>query len=334
MALKSACVETSVAVVGAGAIGGWIASRLLRSGLRTTMLARGATLAALVSEGLVCAEAGAIHRHAVHASSEPSELGRHNWVVLAVKGQDVQAALPSAMTLLAPGGRLIAMLNGVPWWFTSGLPSWQLGPLQALDPDGCLACLAPHTSVIGAVIHASVQSPAPGQVRHVMGDGLLLGDAAEPGSAKEAEAVALFQRAGLSAAPSAHIRQDLWYKLWGNATTNPISALTRATTDQLLDDPEVLALSNRAMAELARIGEGLGCKVPHTAEERHAITRRLGAFKTSMLQDVEHGRRLELQALLGAPRELARGLGIATPALDGLHGLARLLDQSLQRARR
>jgi len=308
-----------VAVLGCGAIGGWLAARLARSGVAVSVLARGATLAALRRDGLRLQEAGRDWQGAVPASDDPLELGPHDLVVVAVKGQHLKQAGPQAAALLAPGGKVLSAMNGVPWWFFPDRA------VQAVDPGGTLHALLPAERVLGSVIHASCQSPAPGRIVHVMGQGWLIGDAAAPGSAIERDCVALLQAAGFDARAEPGIRAALWYKLWGNATTNPISALCAATTDRILDDPLVCAMTDAAMRELAAIGERIGCPVPHTPAERHAITRRLGAFKTSMLQDQQAGRPLELDALLGAPREIAASVGVATPTLDALHGLTRLM---------
>jgi 2-dehydropantoate 2-reductase len=308
-----------VAVVGCGAIGGWLAARLARAGVPVSVLARAQTLAALRRDGLRLDEAGETWQGQLPSSDDPAELGQHELVVLAVKGQQLGSAAPAAAALLAPGGKVLSAMNGVPWWFFADRT------LQAVDPGGAVRALLPADRVLGSVVHASCQSPAPAQIRHVMGQGWLIGDAAEPGSAAERDVVALLQGAGFEAKADAAIRASVWYKLWGNATTNPISALTGATTDRILDDPLVCAMTDAAMHELAAIGARIGCPVPHGPAERHAITRKLGAFKTSMLQDQEAGRPLELDALLGAPREIGVSVGVATPMLDALHGLLRLM---------
>ncbi len=311
-----------VAVLGVGAIGGWLAARLAQAGVSVSLLARGATLEVLCRDGLSLHEADRHWQGHLPASSDPAELGEHDVVVIAVKGHHLPSAAAQAAALLAPGGKVLSAMNGLPWWL------FPERALQAVDPGGAVRALLPAARVIGSVVHASCQTTSPGVVRHVMGQGWLIGDAAEPGSSFEQQLVALLNSAGFEAQAVPDIRAALWYKLWGNATTNPISALTGATTDRLLDDPLVLQTSNAAMHELAAIANALGHPIPHRPEDRHAITRKLGAFKTSMLQDREAGRPLELDALLGAPREIARQLGIATPMLDALHGLARLSEQA------
>jgi len=308
-----------VAVVGCGAIGGWLAARLSLAGVKVNVLARGATLAALRRDGLRLEEAGQHHVVQLQASDDPAHLGQHDLVVLAVKGQQLAQAAPSAAALLSPTGKVLTAMNGVPWWFFADRP------VQAVDPGGVVHALLPAARVLGSVVHASCQAPEPALIRHVMGQGLLVGDAAQPGSGFETEVVALLRSAGFEAKAEADIRAATWYKLWGNATTNPISALCGATTDRILDDALVCALTDSAMHELAAVGARVGCPIVNTPADRHAITRKLGAFKTSMLQDWEAGRSLELDALLGAPREIGLAVGVATPVLDGLHGLARLM---------
>lgn len=307
-----------VAVVGCGAIGGWLAARLALSGVAVSVLARGASLQRLQTEGLLLEEGGRRERVRPAVSDDPASLGRHELVVLAVKGQQLPGAAPLAAALLAPGGKVLTAMNGVPWWFFADRA------LQAVDPGGAVRALIPPQQVLGAVVHASCQAPQPAHIRHVMGQGWLIGDATQPGSAAEAEAVALLRGAGFEAKAEPDIRAAIWYKLWGNATTNPISALCGVTTDRILDDPLVCATTDACMHELAAVGQRIGCPIPHSPADRHAITRKLGAFKTSMLQDREAGRPLELDALLGAPREIARQVGVPTPMLDALHGLTRL----------
>jgi 2-dehydropantoate 2-reductase len=324
--VKLACILKGllmrVAVVGCGAIGGWLAARLALAGAQVSVLARGATLAALKERGLRLTEGGQSWRLPVQVSQEPAQLGPHELVVLAVKGHQLADAAPLAAALLAPGGKVLSAMNGVPWWFFADRA------VQAVDPGGAVRALLPPERVLGSVVHASCQSSTPGEILHVMGQGWLVGDAQEPGSPLEGDVVALLTGAGFEARSDPDIRASLWYKLWGNATTNPISALTGATTDKILDDPLTCSLMDAAMHELSSVGTRLGYRSVHTPADRHAITRKLGAFKTSMLQDREAGKPLELEALLGAPREIAQALSVATPMLDALHGLARLMVQS------
>jgi 2-dehydropantoate 2-reductase len=182
--------------------------------------------------------------------------------------------------------------------------------------------------VLGCVVHAACRVSAPGQVRHVMGDGLIVGEPAGGGSARSAQVAALLQRAGFSVTLSPRIQRDIWFKLWGNMTMNPVSALTGATCDRILDDELVRGFCSSAMREAQLLGKRFGCEIDQTPEERHAVTRKLGAFKTSMLQDVEAHRAIESDALIGAVHEIGRRLNVATPNIDALYGLLRLMAAS------
>ena len=184
--------------------------------------------------------------------------------------------------------------------------------------------------MIGCVVHASCSRAAPNRIAVKHADKLIIGEPAggEP-SERAARLFAVLDGAGLHPDLTGNIRRAIWYKLWGNATINPLSALTRATCDRILADPECRAWMLEGMAELAAIGAAIGCPISESGEDRMAVTARLGAFKTSMLQDVEAGRPIELEALLGAPREIARRVGIATPALDRLYGVTKLMAESL-----
>ena len=187
-----------------------------------------------------------------------------------------------------------------------------------------IAAAIPARQIVGCVVHASCSTPEPGLVRHAMGTGLIVGEPAGGRSARAERLVTELARAGFNATLSERIQQDYWYKLWGNMTINPVSALTGATADRILDDPLVRGFCSAAMGEAAAIGARIGCAVTQSAEERHAVTRELGAFKTSMLQDVEGGKSMEIDVLLTAVREIGEKVGVATPNIDALLGLARL----------
>jgi 2-dehydropantoate 2-reductase len=314
-----------IGIIGAGAIGGWLGARLSRAGEAVSVLARGATLDAIRAGGLVLREAGEESRSTVAASDDGATLGVQDMVVIAVKAPSLAAAAEAAAPMIGPDTSIVPMLNGVPWWFMTGAGG---GSLASIDPDGRISRALPFGQVIGSVVHASSASPAPGLVVHGFGNGLILGEPLGGVSDRAARAAALFAGAGLEAMVSADIRRDIWYKLWGNMTMNPVSALTGATSDRILDDPLAEAFILRVMEEAARIGAAVGCPIEASGKDRMDVTRRLGAFKTSMLQDVEAGRPLELDALLAAPREIGRGLGIDTPWMDALLGLTRLFAGS------
>jgi len=323
-----------ICIVGAGAIGGWFAGHLgqhLGAEVELSALARGATLAALRQHGGLRMDliSGERIQVPLRASDKPEDLGQPDLIVLAVKGPALASVAPAVKALLGPQTRVLVAMNGVPWWFFQGLPGEAEGlRLESVDPGGVVAGLIPADRVIGCVVHASCATPEPGLVKHVMGMGLILGDPAGGQPAHISELAALLGRAGFNATVSERIQRDIWFKLWGNMTMNPISALTGATCDRILDDELVRGFVTNVMLEAAAIGARIGCAVEQTPEQRHAVTRKLGAFKTSMLQDVEAGRPLELDALVGAVSEIGRHLQLPTPFTDGMLGLTRLMAQT------
>jgi 2-dehydropantoate 2-reductase len=216
-------------------------------------------------------------------------------------------------------------MNGIPWWFFHGMPGELSGTcLRSVDPAETIAAAIPPSRVLGCVVHVACTTSAPGCSVHSTGNSLIFGDPSSETSPRLAAAVAAFRSAGFDITVSSRIQKDIWYKLWGNMTMNPISALTGATTDRMLDEPLIKSFILRVMAEAAEIGARIGCPVDQSGEERTRVTRKLGGFKTSMLQDAEAGRALEIDALLSAPREIGRIAGVETPNLDALHGLVRL----------
>jgi 2-dehydropantoate 2-reductase len=316
-----------VCIVGAGAIGGFIGARLAAAGAcELSALARGQTLAHLQQHGWRLQQAdGALRQAPAQAAEQASSLGVQDLVVIAVKGPALPALAPTLAPLLGPQTLVMPAMNGVPWWFHQGLPGVDAAPLHSVDPGGHISAALPVAQVLGCVVHASTALAEPGFVVQRMGQGLIVGEALGGHSARAQAVVDLLAHAGFDTTHSAQVRRDVWYKLWGNLTMNPVSALTGATADLVLADPLVREFNSAAMREAAAIGALLGCPIEQSPEDRHAITAKLGAFKTSMLQDVEAGRPIELDALAGAVRELGQRLGVATPFIDALFGLTRLM---------
>jgi 2-dehydropantoate 2-reductase len=318
-----------VAVVGAGAIGGvaagWLAAL---PEVQLSVLARGATLAALRQEGLRLSDASGSRQIPVRCSDDPSELGRQDLVLVAVKAPALASVAPAVQSLLDEDGSALVAMNGVPWWFFQGLGGECDGlALQSVDPGGAIAAAIPTRQVIGCVVHMSCLSEAPGQVRHVNGRGLVIGTPGGGSDERLDRLAGLLGRGGFDVTVSPRIQRDIWFKLWGNMTMNPVSALTGATCDRILADPLVRAFASAVMLEAQAIGQRIGCGIDQSPEDRHAVTAKLGAFKTSMLQDVEAGRAIELDALVAAVREIGLQLGLATPHIDTLLGLTRLMAQ-------
>jgi 2-dehydropantoate 2-reductase len=314
-----------VCILGAGAIGGFIGSRLAAAGqCELSAVARGATLDALATHGWRLRQHDELISHAARASADPAELGVQDLVIVAVKAQAMPAVAASIAPLLGPDTMVLPAMNGVPWWFGAAVPALAGEPLRSVDPDGSIAAAIPLQHVIGCVVHASVAAPEPGLVQHRMGQGLIVGEATGGESARVQAVAALLAGAGFEVSQSADIRKDIWYKLWGNMTMNPVSAMTGATVDKVLADPLLRAFCSAAMEEAARLGALIGCAIAQSPEQRHQITAKLGRFKTSMQQDVEAGRPIELDAIVTVVHEMAGRLDLATPNIDALLGLTRL----------
>jgi len=317
-----------VGIVGAGAIGCWLGARLAAAGHDVAVFARGDTLAALREHGLQLTEDGETRAFPVQADDDASRLGHQDLVIVAVKAPAMQAIAPAVGAMTGEETIVLPAMNGVPWWFADGLGAAERGARSVVDPDGSIRGHIPSAAVVGCVVHASASLIAPGHARRNMSDVLLLGEPGGGSSERVGKLVATFEGAGLASRSSAAIRQDIWYKLWGNMTMNPVSAITGATADRIIDDPDVRALLMAIMVEAATVGGLIGCPIDEPGENRIAITRKLGAFRTSMLQDVDAGRPIELDALLGAPRAIAAALDVPTPNMNMLYGLTRVFAQT------
>ncbi len=318
-----------VCIVGAGAIGGLIGARLAAStDCEVSALARGETLAALNAEGWRLKQGDRLVTGKAHASSDARELGPQDLVVVAVKAPSMAPIAAQIGALLKPDTIVLPAMNGVPWWFSQGLPAVGEQPLQSVDPGGAIARAIPLRHVIGCVVHLSAATTEPGLVQHRNGMGLIVGEPDGSTSARLETLHALLAKAGFDVTSSDAIRHDIWYKLWGNMTMNPVSAITGATGDRMLDDPLVRGFCSAAMREAAAIGARIGCVIDQDPEARHAITRELGAFKTSMLVDVERGKPIELDAIVTAVHEIGRRTGVPTPNIDALLGLTRLFART------
>lgn len=321
-----------ICIYGAGAIGGWLGVALAQAGERLNVVARGATLQALQANGLqLVRQGGVATRVPVNAVDDPAALGPQDVVIVAVKAPALAAVAERIGPLLGPDTIVLTAMNGVPWWFLDGGFGGPLAGrrLSAVDPDGRIAAAIPGHHVIGGVVHASCALDGPGVVRHHFGSGLIIGEPSGEPTERVQRLADLLQRGGIDARVSPQIQKDVWYKLWGNMTVNPISALTGATTDRILADDLLRGFISAVMLEARTVGERIGVPIAEMPEDRHAVTRKLGAFKTSMLQDVEAGRPVELDALVSAVRELAEGVGLATPFTDALLGLARVKTREL-----
>jgi 2-dehydropantoate 2-reductase len=320
-----------ICIYGAGAIGGWIGVALAQAGERINVVARGATLDALQRNGLSLVRGDERLHVPVHAVASPTEFGPQDLVVVAVKAPALAGVAAQIAPLIGPDTIVLTAMNGVPWWFLEGGFGGTLAGsrLAAVDPDGAIAAAIPASHVIGGVVHASCSLDAPGVVRHHFGNRLIIGEPAGGASPRVTELAALLTRAGIECSVSPQVQKDIWFKLWGNMTVNPISALTGATTDKIMSDDLELGFISAVMLEAKEIGARIGISITDSPEDRHAVTRKLGAFKTSMLQDVEAHRAIELDALVSVVRELGQLTKVPTPFTDALLGLARLKGREL-----
>ena len=318
-----------ICIVGVGAIGGWMGVLLGQTaGVELSAIARGATLQTLQLNGLQLTDANGTRHVNVRAEADPARLGPQDLIIIAVKAPALEGVVGHITPLLGPNTLVMPAMNGVPWWFLQGrTDAWAGHALRSVDPHGDIARAVPPQHVIGCVVHASCAMLAPGHVKHHFGQGLIVG---EPHGATTPRLQALVTRltqAGFHTTLSTHIQKDIWFKLWGNMTVNPLSAMTGATTDLLLDDPLVREFMSSIMREAKAIGARLGIAIEQEPDDRHAVTRKLGAFKSSMLQDAEAGRAVELDALVGAVLELGELTGVATPFARALMGLSRVHSQ-------
>lgn len=308
------------AVVGAGGIGGFIAGMLARSGADTALVARGAHLEAIRSHGLsVRSEAGDFTLK-IPASSDLRELGEFDAVLLVVKAHQLLDLLPQLQPSIKAGATIVPMQNGLPFWYFA--ERW----LATVDPDGQLHKAIPRDQIVGSVIHASGSIPAPGTIEQSGGMNYILGDPDEQPSSRADEIAAQLTAAKLNAPVVTTIKRDVWRKLLGNASLNPVSALTRLTVGKMVGDPQTRALIARLMEETVRVAAATGVDVEISVEERINYASRLADVKTSMLQDVEAHRPLELDPIVGAVAELANEFAVRAPTINTVYVLTKALS--------
>jgi 2-dehydropantoate 2-reductase len=313
-----------IAIVGAGAVGGYLGTRLASAGVDVTAVARGATADALRRHGWQMDSGGERLAAAARVATDARDVGPCDIVIVAVKAPAMAAAAPAVQAMLGADTLVMTAMNGIPWWFAHDLPALAGAPLTSIDPGGRILAAIPARHAAGGVVHLSASCSAPGVVRHALGNRLIVGEASGAPTARLAHLVETLRAAGIDVEVSASIHRDIWFKLWGNMTMNPVSALTGATMDRILDDPLVNRYCLAVMAEAAAIGAAIGCPIADSGEARQAVTRKLGAVRTSMLQDVDAGRPLEIDALVASVREIGQRVGLPTPNLDALLGLVRL----------
>lgn len=314
-------------VYGLGAVGGLLGGKLAAAGFDVSALARGKTVDAVRRDGLKLSCGGGTEETVrITISDRPADLGPQDVVIVSVKNTAIEAVAEGIAPLLHEGTTVLSAMNGVPWWFYHGLKGVDAGkPIEAVDPGGIISRHIPHARVVGCVANLSASTPAPGVVAHQPNPKFTVGEPTGGASSERCRTILdALVKAGLDAQGSPSIQQSIWFKLWGNMTLNPISAMTGCTSDLVVGDPLVRAFMARCMQEAKAIGSRIGIAIDAAPEARFEATRKLGVFKTSMLQDAEAGRPLELDALVAAVREIAADVGVETPNIDALFGLARL----------
>lgn len=314
----------SVCVFGAGAIGGLMAAKLAVAGADVSVVARGPHLAAMQAGGLRLRSEGTEIVTRPRVAADTAELGPQDYVVITLKAHSLAGALPQLAPLVGPGTTIVAGVNGIPWWYTHGLPApFASRRVTAVDPDGALARGLPPAQTLGCIIYPAAEIVEPGVIAHTYGDRFSLG---EPDGSRSPRAAALSEMliaAGLKAPVRPRIRDELWVKLWGNMAFNPLSALTGATLEALATHPDTLPTVRAMMEEGQAVAERLGIRFAIGLDKRIEGAREVGAHRTSMLQDLELGRPLEIEALLGAVVEMAGWVEVPVPISRVILGLVR-----------
>ena len=295
-----------IAVFGAGAIGGYLAVKLHQAGADVSIIARGPHLAAMRDHGLTLRSEGNSVTVCLPCSDRSEDIGPQDAVIVTLKAGGLVPAAPQIAKLMGPQTALVTAINGIPYWYFYGLEGpWRDRNIECLDPGGTLWPLLPPRQVIGCVVYPAAEVIEPGVIAHTYGNRFSLG---EPDGSKSPRVLALsqlFAKAGLKAPVRSTIRDEIWVKLWGNAAFNPLSALTASTLDRLAFQPDLRAVARDMMAEVQNVGEALGAKFSIGIDQRMDGAGEVGLHKTSMLQDLERGRPMEIDALLGAVVELA-----------------------------
>ena len=310
-----------ICVYGAGAVGGLMAAWLARAGHDVSLVARGAQLDAIRRDGLRVRSKTGTDSFRIKADADPAKFGAQDYVLVTVKAQSLADVAASIAPLLGDGTSVVTAMNGVPWWFLNLR-------LKSLDPDGALSRAIPTQRVVGCVIHLAASNPEPGLVSHNMGAKLILGEPGGENTARTRRIADALAAAGFEIVVSSTIEKEFWVKLLGNVSFNPVSALTVSTADRLIQNDEVKAYMVEIMREVLAIGRAVGVDANIDPEARIDMARALGPFKTSMLQDLEAGKRLEIDGLLAGTLEIARKAGVRAPFTESLFGLIRARAQS------
>jgi 2-dehydropantoate 2-reductase len=323
-------------IVGAGAIGGMLGVKLALAGHDVTLILRGANLAAVQANGLTLIEENGneLVARPIRAMSVIADAGIQDVIILALKAHQVAAVAPELPSLMHKDTRVVTMQNGIPWWYFYKLPgaagqAWLGQPIKAVDPDGTIARFIEADRVIGSVVYPASEVIRPGVIKVIEGNRFSLGEIDGSDTPSIRTISDAFKAAGFKAPVSMDIRSEIWLKVWGNMSFNPISALTHATLEDICLNPGTRELAANMMREAQAIGEKLGVQFKVSLDKRVAGAQAVGQHKTSMLQDVEAGRPLELAALVGAVIELGHITQTPTPHIQAVYALTALLAHNL-----
>jgi 2-dehydropantoate 2-reductase len=320
----------NITIVGAGAIGGLMAARLAAAGEAVSVVTRGEHLKAIRERGLVLKEGGEEIVARVDATDRIADAGRPDLVVLAVKAHQLAPIAADVASILSPTTMVLTAQNGIPWWyFFKHGGSHEGVRLKSVDPGGVIADHLPIDAIIAGIVYQAAEIESPGVIRHIEGIRFPLAEIDGARSERVATLSQLFFKAGFKSPVLTDVRAEIWTKLWGNLAFNPISALTRAMLDEICRFPSTRALAAAMMREAQAVGEAFGVRFRISVEQRIAGAEGVGAHKTSMLQDIEQGRAIEIEALLGSVVELARLADVATPHLDAVYAVAKLLGETV-----
>lgn len=321
-----------ICVVGAGSIGGFMAVRLARAGNEVTVIARGAHLAAMRARGLKLIQAGQEYlAKDIIATDRLADVEPQDLVLLAVKAHQIEPIVNELSQLFAPDGMMVTLQNGIPWWYFQKLKGvYQNRVVHTVDPNGTLARTLDPDRIIGCIAYPAATIAEPGVIQHVEGIRFPVGELDGSESERVKRVSDAFIDAGFKAYILSDIRSEIWLKLWGNLTFNPISALTHSTLVDICQFPPTRHLATAMMTEAQTIGEKLGATFRVSLERRIEGAENVGKHKTSMLQDVEVGKALEIDGMLGAVIELGELTKTPTPALNAVHALVSLLSKTIQ----
>ena len=319
----------NITVIGAGAIGGHIAARLAAAGESVSVVARGAHLKAIRERGLVLKEGGEEIVARVEATDRIADVCTPGLVVLGVKAHQLAAIAADVASILTPSTMALTIQNGIPWWYflKHGGP-YEGHRLESVDPGGVIAGHLPVDAIIAGISYQAAEIESPGVIRHVEGHRLPLAEIDGTKSARVAALAELFTRAGFKSPVLGDVRTEIWTKLWGNLTFNPISALSRATLEEICRFAPTRALAAAMMREAQTVGEAFGIRFRLAIDKRIAGAEAIGPHKTSMLQDIEHRRAIEIDALLGSVIELGRLANVPTPHLEAIYAVTKLLGET------